>query len=67
MAKKAKNRLADDIRASFEELRDFVAGKRTDVVVHRVIPSASKAREARRILGIEKPKAVKSTLKSKAS
>ena len=68
MAKKVKSPLADDIRASLSGLRDFVAGKKTGVVVHRIIPNASDAREARRKLGIEaKPKAVRRALKSKAS
>lgn len=66
MAKKMKTRLADDIRAGLDELRDLVAGKKTGVVVHYVIPSASRARNARRILGIQaKPK--HRALKSKAS
>ena len=52
MAKKVKSRLADDIRASLGELRDFVAGKKTGVVVHRVFPSQTDAREARHKLGL---------------
>jgi putative transcriptional regulator len=52
MAKKVKSRLADDIRASFDELRDFVAGKKTGAVIHRVMPSRSDAREARHKLGL---------------
>ncbi len=52
MAKKVKSRLAVDIRASLNELRDFVAGKKTGVVVHRVIPSHTDAREARHKLGL---------------
>jgi putative transcriptional regulator len=52
MAKKVKNRLADDIRASLDEFRDFVAGKKTGAVVRRVIPSHSDAREARHKLGL---------------
>jgi hypothetical protein len=73
MAKKVKKRknkptLADDLRASLHGLRDFIAGKKTGVVVHRVIANASDARAARRRLGIEsKPKAVRRALKSKAS
>jgi hypothetical protein len=64
MTKKVRSRLADDIRASWDELRDFIAGKKTGVIVHRIIPSASDAREARRKLGIEpKPKAVRRALK----
>jgi putative transcriptional regulator len=52
MAKKVKNRLADDLRASLDELRDFVAGKKTGAVVHRVFPSQTDAREARHKLGL---------------
>jgi putative transcriptional regulator len=52
MAKKVKSRLADDLRASLDELRDFVAGKKTGAVVHRVIPSQTDAREARHKLGL---------------
>jgi putative transcriptional regulator len=52
VAKKVKSRLADDIRASLDELRDFVAGKKTGAVVHRVIPSRTDAREARHKLGL---------------
>jgi putative transcriptional regulator len=52
MAKKVKNRLADDLRASVDELRDFVAGKKTGAIVHRVVPSQTDAREARHKLGL---------------
>ncbi len=52
MAKKVKGRLAGDIRASLEELRDFVAGKKTGAIVHQVIPSQTDAREARHKLGL---------------
>ena len=52
MAKKVKRRLADDLRASLDELRDFVAGKKTGAIVHRVTPSHSDAREARHKLGL---------------
>jgi putative transcriptional regulator len=52
MAKKVKGRLADDLRASLDELRDFVAGKKTGAIVHRVIPSHTDAREARHKLGL---------------
>ena len=52
MAKKVKSRLVDDIRASLDELRDFVAGKKTGAIVHRVTPSHSDAREARHKLGL---------------
>ncbi len=52
MAKKVKSRLADDLQASLDELRDFVAGKKTGAVVHRVFPSQTDAREARHKLGL---------------
>jgi putative transcriptional regulator len=52
MAKKVKSRLADDLRASLHELRDFVAGKKIGAVVHRIFPSQSDAREARHKLGL---------------
>jgi putative transcriptional regulator len=57
MAKKAKKRknepaLADDLRASLNELRDFVAGKPTNVIVHTVTPSDTDARLARHKLGL---------------
>jgi putative transcriptional regulator len=52
MAKKVKNRLADDLRASLDELRDLVAGKKTGAIVHRVTPSRTDAREARHKLGL---------------
>lgn len=52
MAKKVKSRLADDLRASMDELRDFVADRKTGVVVHSVTPSDSDAREARHKLGL---------------
>ena len=52
MAKKVKSRLADDLMASLDELRDFVAGKKTGAIVHRVTPSRTDAREARHKLGL---------------
>ena len=52
MAKKVKSRLADDLRASLDELRNFVAGKKTGAIVHRVYPSETDAREARHKLGL---------------
>jgi putative transcriptional regulator len=52
MAKKVKGRLAGDIHASLDELRDFVAGKKSGAIVHRAIPSHSDAREARHKLGL---------------
>jgi putative transcriptional regulator len=50
--KKVKSRLADDLRASMNELRDYVAGKPTGAIVHKVTPSDSDAREARHKLGL---------------
>ena len=52
MAKKVKSRLADDLLAGLDELRDFIAGKKTGAVVHRVFPSHTDAREARHKLGL---------------
>jgi putative transcriptional regulator len=52
MAKKVKSRLAADLRASLDELRDFVAGKKTGAIVHRVMPRRTDAREARLKLGL---------------
>ncbi|HZR60308.1 MAG TPA: hypothetical protein VFA80_05125 [Xanthobacteraceae bacterium] len=49
---KAKPNLADDIRASLQGARDYFAGKPTPAAVHRVIPSAAAAREARIKLGL---------------
>ena len=47
MAKKVSRRLADDIRASLHEAIDYVRGKRTKAVVHRIVPRQTDAREAR--------------------
>ena len=52
MAKKVKIRLADDLLAGLDELRDFIAGKKTGAIVHRVYPSETDAREARHKLGL---------------
>jgi putative transcriptional regulator len=52
MAKKVKSRLADDLWAGLDELRDFVAGKKTGAIVHHVTPSQTDAREARHKLGL---------------
>ena len=54
MAKKVKkrSRLADDLFASLDELRDFVAGKKTGAIVHTVVPSDTDARLARHRLGL---------------
>lgn len=47
-----RSRLAQDLMASLEELRDYVAGKPTNVIVHTVTPSDTDAREARHKLGL---------------
>lgn len=52
MAKRVKNRLADDILASLNEARDYFAGKKTGAIVHRVTPRDSDARDARIKLGL---------------
>ena len=52
MERKMSRRLADDIRESLEEARDYAAGKRTGAVVHRVAPRKTDAREARLKLGV---------------
>jgi hypothetical protein len=69
MKPKKKPALADDIRASLQEAVKYARGEKADVIVHHVIPSYSKARRARQILGLppREPKAVRRALKSKAS
>jgi hypothetical protein len=71
MAKKVKGRLADDLWASLDELRDFVASREAGAIVHRVSPSQSDAREARRKLGLEviknEPKAVRRAIAKRNS
>jgi len=53
MAKKMmRRRLADDIRASLREALDHAGGKRTKAVVHKIMPRATDAREARIKLGL---------------
>jgi hypothetical protein len=56
MAKKAKNQakpgLADDIRASLQEVLRYASGEKADVIVHRVVPRRSKALKARTKLGL---------------
>jgi hypothetical protein len=68
MAKKVNSRLADDLWAGLDELRDFVAGKKTSAIVHRASPSQS---DARRKLGLEviknKPKAVRRAIAKRNS
>jgi hypothetical protein len=57
MAKKAKRNqakpsLADDIRVGLQEALRYARGEKADVIVHRVVPSAAKARKARLTLGL---------------
>jgi len=57
MAKKVKKRksepsLADDIRASWQEALKYARGEKADVIVRRVTPRHSDAREARLKLGL---------------
>jgi putative transcriptional regulator len=49
---KAKPSLADDIRASWQEALKYAHGQNADVVVHRVTPRDTDAREARMKLGL---------------
>jgi putative transcriptional regulator len=49
---KAKPSLADDIRASWQEALKYTRGEKADVIVHRVNPQESDAREARHKLGL---------------
>jgi putative transcriptional regulator len=49
---KSKPSLADDIRASWHEALKYARGEKADVIVHRVVPRASDAREARHKLGL---------------
>ena len=53
MAKKVKKRrVVDDLFESLAEARDYFAGKKTGVIIHRVTPSDSDARLARHKLGL---------------
>jgi putative transcriptional regulator len=52
MAKKVARRLADDIRESLREALVHGAGKQTKIVIHRITPRVSDAREARLKLGL---------------
>jgi putative transcriptional regulator len=52
MAKKMKSRLFEDLRASLDEALKYARGEKADVIVHRVVPSRSDAREARIKLGL---------------
>jgi len=49
---KAKPSLADDIRASWQEALKYARGEKANVIVHRVTPRDSDAREARMKLGL---------------
>jgi putative transcriptional regulator len=49
---KTKSSLADDIRASWQEALKYARGEKADVIVHRVTPRDSDAREARLKLGL---------------
>jgi hypothetical protein len=49
---KAKPRLADDILASLREALKYARGEKVDVIVHRGVPSESRARRARVKLGL---------------
>jgi len=69
--KKAKPSLASDIRVSLQELLKYARGEKADVIVHRVVPSKSKARAARVKLGLTQrdepqPKADRRARKSAA-
>ncbi len=44
---KAKLSLADDIRASLQEALKYAHSEKADVIVHRVVPRDTAAREAR--------------------
>ena len=46
------SRVADDIRESLGEVLDYASGKATKVIVHRVSPTETDAREARLTLGL---------------
>ena len=46
------NRLADDIRESLREADDYLSGKTTKAIIHRVSPNETDAREARLMLGL---------------
>jgi len=57
MAKKVKKdkekpSLANDIRASWQEALKYARGEKANVIVHRVTPRDSDAREARIKLGL---------------
>jgi hypothetical protein len=50
--KKAEPGLAADLRASLREALKYARGEKADVIAHRVVPSATKARRARIKLGL---------------
>jgi len=49
---KKRPRLADDLRASWEEALAMARGEKTGAIVHRITPSDTDAREARHKLGL---------------
>jgi putative transcriptional regulator len=49
---KAKPSLADDIRASLREALKYARGEKTNVIVRRIVPRDTDAREARMKLGL---------------
>ncbi len=46
------SRLAEDIRESLREASNYLSGKTTKAIVHRVSPKETDAREARLMLGL---------------
>jgi hypothetical protein len=51
-ATRKNSRLADDIRESLREAGDYISGKPTKAIVHRVSPKETDARQARLTLGL---------------
>jgi putative transcriptional regulator len=51
-SRKATPNLADDILLSLNEALKYARGEKADVIVHRVVPSHTDAREARHKLGL---------------
>lgn len=49
---RSKPSLTDDILAGLHETLKYARGEKADVVIHRVVPSESKARKARVKLGL---------------
>jgi hypothetical protein len=46
------SQLANDIRESLREAGDYLSGKPTKAIVHRVSPNKTDARQARLTLGL---------------